>query len=394
MDSMELNVQDIKKENDALIEELKKNESCANVINYPDEEKFEYTPDMSDDLKPVIGSYQTDPETGLSNLVDTKEMDSSLDLDKIMKDAVDSVEIPEDELEPEEIEEEEINSYIEDNSKDSMLGEMITESDISPESIRQLLVIVNRRIKGETFNVYKEFPDEIKALIDRYVATNASSFNNNDIKAIKNTVATALIEEFTSNLQMNKAKNDFAKDMEAIYQASNKEISDAAMEFIEERNKAYREAAEKIEDPDKKAKLLAILDQIEEARSLDKLKEFAKTCKIKKIELEKPESRAYNGFIAKYKNSNNNIYDIKLAQKVVTRIMGRDYGISEESVIAFLVAFCKQVASYSSSVPTEHAYMYYVLYYCALLDSDKSDMFKNNVKEVIESLKSRNSFII
>ena len=394
MDSKEF--EDIKKENDELIESLKQNETCRNVINYPEEEKFEYTPDMSDDMKPVVGIYQTDPESGLSNLVETKEMDESLDLDKIMKEAVESVEIPEDEEEhePEEIEESEMNSYIEDSNKDSMLGEMISESDVSPEAIRELLVIVNRKIKGETFNIYNELPQDIKNLIDRYVATNASSFNNSDIKAIKKTVASALIEEFTSNLQMNKAKNDFAKDMEAIYQASNKEISDAAMEFIEERNKAYRDAAEKIEDPEKKAKLLAILDQIEEARALTKLKEFAKTCKIKKIELEKPESRAYNGFIAKYKTSNNNIYDIKLAQKVVTRIMGRDYGISEESVIAFLVAFCKQVASYSSSSPTEHAYMYYVLYYCALLDSDKSDMFKNNVKEVIENLKDRNSFII
>lgn len=393
MDTMELNMQDLKKENDELIESLKKNESCANVINYPEEEKFEYTPDMSDDMRPVVGVYQTDPESGLSNLVDTKEIDENLDLDKIMKDAIDNVEIPDEELEPEEIEEDEMTSYMEEGSKDTMLGEMISESDISPEVIRELLVIVNRKIKGENFNIYNELPQDIKSLIDRYVVANASEFANNDIKLLKKTVANALIEEFTSNLQMNKAKNDFAKDMEAIYQASNKEISDAAMEYIEERNKAYREAAEKIEDPEKKAKLLAILDQIEEARALDKLKEFAKTCKIKKIELEKPESRAYNGFVAKYKNSNNNIYDIKLAQTVLYRIMSRDCGCTAEEVIAFLVAFCKQVASYSSSSPTEHAYMYYVLYYCALLDSDKSDMFKNNVKEVIENLKVRNSFI-
>ena len=393
MDTMELNMQDLKKENDELIESLKKNESCANVINYPEEEKFEYTPDMSDDMKPVVGVYQTDPESGLSNLVDTKEIDENLDLDKIMKDAIDNVEIPDEELVPEEIEEDEMTSYMEEGSKDTMLGEMISESDISPEAIRELLIIVNRKIKGENFNIYNELPQDIKSLIDRYVAANASEFANNDIKLLKKTVANALIEEFTSNLQMNKAKNDFAKDMEAIYQASNKEISDAAMEYIEERNKAYREAAEKIEDPEKKAKLLAILDQIEEARALNKLKEFAKTCKIKKIELEKPESRAYNGFVGKYKNSNNNIYDIKLAEKVLYRIMSRDCGCTAEEVIAFLVAFCKQVASYSSSSPTEHAYMYYVLYYCALLDSDKSDMFKNNVKEVIENLKMRNSFI-
>jgi hypothetical protein len=386
---------DVKKENDELIESLQKNETCRNVINYPEEKEVSYipeNPDMSDDLKPVVGTYVTDVESGLSNLVDTQEMDGNFDLDQIMKDSIDNIDLDNlEDVEPEELEEEDIKEFMSESGT-SMLGEMMSETEISPDSIKELLQIVNRKIKGETFNIYAALPRDIKSLIDRYVATN--DFGKNDINSIKKTVAAALIEEFTSNIQMNKAKNDFAKDMEAIYQASSKEISDAAMEYIEERNKAYREAAEKIEDPDKKAKLLAILDQIDEARSLDKLKEFAKTCKLKRIEIEKPEARAYNNFIAKYKDSNNNIYDIKLAQKVLMRIMGRDYGLSAVSVIAFLVAFCKQVNTYSSSVPTDHAYMYYVLYYCALLDSDKSDMFKNNVKEVIENLKTRNSFII
>ena len=62
-------------------------------------------------------------------------------------------------------------------------------------------------------------------------------------------------------------------------------------------------------------------------------------------------------------------------------------------VDAFLIAFCKQVDRYSPTVATEHAYMYYVLYYSALLDGDRSTTFINNVKDVIVNLKERNSII-
>ena len=147
-----------------------------------------------------------------------------------------------------------------------------------------------------------------------------------------------------------------------------------------------------MEDPEKKARLLAILDQIDEARSLTTLKEFAKRCKIKPIELEKPESRVYRGFLNKYTNSTNNIYDIKVARTVLFRHLSNE-GYTMRDVDAFLISFCKQVNGYSPTIATEHAYMYYVLYYSALLDGDRSTTFINNVKDVIVNLKERNSII-
>ena len=295
------------------------------------------------------------------------------------------------------ITEKEAVDYLASNGSDSILTELSKDTDYSPETIRQLLVVTNRRINKEEFNVYRELPEEIRSLIDTYVNQGIGTGNIGansiaTINGIKNNVAEALIDEFITDIQLDRSKNDFARDLENIYRTSAKEISDASLEYIDERNKAYRDAANEMEDSEKKERLLVILDQIDEARSLTGLKEFAKRCKIKPIELEKPENRIYKDFLQKYVSSTNNIYDIKLAREVLHRHLSNE-GFNIKEVDAFFIAFCKQVKNYSSSVATDHAYMYYVLYYCALLDGDRSRTFIDNVKEVIMNLKERNSII-
>lgn len=294
------------------------------------------------------------------------------------------------------ITEQEAVDYLANNDNESLLNTISDGSGISLEATRQLLEVVNKKIKGENFNTYKELPDEIKKIIDDYVRSNIASIgatNISTINSIKRNAADAILDDFIADIQLDRAKNDFARDMEQLYKESSKDIADASLEYIDERNKAYRIAANDIEDETKRNKLLSILDQIDAARALVELKEFAKACKIKSIEIEKPENRIYSSFINKYKNSTNNIYDINLARSVLYRhLKGEGYSIKE--VESFFILFCKQVNNYSVDKATDHAYMYYVLYYCAMLDGDKSDTFKNNVKEVIENAKTRNPFIV
>ena len=289
----------------------------------------------------------------------------------------------------------ELNETI--NESDSSLIHELTESadspEISLETTKELLNVVNKKIKGEKFNAYKEMPEQIKEIIDKYVGKNIVGLNQAvNLNAIKKNVAEALLDDFINDIQLKRMKNDFATDMENIYRDSIKDIAAGTLEYIDERNKAYRNAASEIEDEEKKQKMLAIIDQIDEARALTQLKEYAKHCRIKSIELEKPDNRIYSPFLFKYKNSTNNIYDINLSKKVLFRHLGSE-GYSIRDIDAFFICFCKQVKNYSPTKPVDHAYMYYVLYYCALLDGDNSTVFKDNVKEVIKNLRERNSIL-
>ena len=341
--------------------------------------------------KVVVG---TDPNTGVSDIIgnynesDYENLESSFES---MTESIDDIDVDEDiEIDDSPVTDEEIATYMSgDNAIIKDLSESDKAPDLSIEATKELLTVVNRKIKGEKFNPYKEFPQEIKDIIDSYVNKYIEPNNIVNINAIKKSVSEALLDDFINDIQMNRIKNDFSTDLENLYKDSIKEIAEGTLNYIDERNKAYRESADQIEDQEKKEKMLAILDQIDEARALTSLKEYAKTCKIKPIELEKPANRIYSSFLFKYKNSSNNIYDINIAKKVLFRHL-ESKGYTIKDIDAFLICFCKQVKNYSPAKATEHAYMYYVLYYCALLDGDNSTVFIDNISEVINNLRERN----
>ena len=322
--------------------------------------------------KKILGEVNSDEKVDTSidnvlNIIDTAEEVSE-------EDSFDNIPIEEKDLA---------------GASDTMFGDLAGDTDFSKEDITALLALANRRIKKEKFNVYRELPDSMKGIIDKYASSIPGVLSSpiSEINRIKKMVAEEIIDDFISNIQFNKAKSDFATDLEKIYKSSTEELSEASINLIEERNNEYRKAADKLEDEEKKAKLLSILDRIDEARALTELKEYAKNCKIKKYDRERPD-KVYNDFLNLYRNSTNNIYDIKLARNCIIRNMKE---LSESDVDLFLITFCKQVRLYNVDNMLHHSYMYYVLYYAAMLDGDKSDTFKNNIKEVIANVKKRNN---
>ena len=70
-----------------------------------------------------------------------------------------------------------------------------------------------------------------------------------------------------------------------------------------------------------------------------------------------------------------------------------DEKFTDKDIKSFFICFCKQCMNMSPEVVTDHAYMYYFLYYCVMLDGDKSDKFRNNLLEVIKNVNARNKFL-
>ena len=291
------------------------------------------------------------------------------------------------------IDAEDVLGYLNDTHDDTILSELGKDTEMSNEDIQAVIELANKMMTNQEVSVYKELPKSIKDQVDKYsLDCYKSTGCQANLNTIRNTVAKSLMDEFITNIKISRSKTDFATEMEKIYRDASKEISDVSLDYMEERNKVYREAAEKIEDEEKRNRLISILDQIDEARALTDLKEFAKRCKIKPIEIEKAPTRCYEIFLNKYKNSSNNIYSIYLARKTLIRnLCDQEHSLTSKEIDCFLICFCKQVLNYSVENPLEHAYMYYVMYNCALLDSDKSEQFRNNIIEVVNNSKERNS---
>ena len=368
-------------------DEMIKGTDAEIVQNFPSNNGVETREGEPEEGEARLVNVATNPETGEAQIIDTKEVEEDpRSFDEKVQDKIDDFDIDFDNRSP--VSEEEFDSYLKDEN--NLLSEIDKNKDISEEDIKVILEITNRRINKENFNVYKALPESVQNQINNYLNEGREQMQFPDRNAYnyaRNNIAELMIDEFKDSILIERAKHDFANELANIYKEGSENIASESLSVVENRNKAYREAAEKIEDEEKKARMIAILDQIDEARALTKLKEFAKSVKIKKIEFEKTEARVFRSFLNKYRNSTNNIYDIGVCWRVLFRHLSPEY--DEYAINAFFIAFCKQVQSYDINNPVDHAYIYYVLYYCAMLDGDKSDIFKNNVKEVIDILESR-----
>jgi hypothetical protein len=253
----------------------------------------------------------------------------------------------------------------------------------------------------EEFNVYKAFPDEIKEMIDKYMGYDDTTprLTNNEIRSLRNSIAESLLDEFIMNVSVQRARTDLNKEVEDLFKQGIKDITEYSVGYTKERNQAYREYVENMEDEDKKKKLTEALDVIDSDYNLDTLKEFANTCKIKKYDIEQPK-KYFRDFLAKYQNSNYNIYDIKLTLPILERKIVDNEKYNSADIIAFLVCFCKYIKNFNTSNILEHTYMYYVIYNIVIMDSNTSestkevsDIFAENIREVIDNLKERNTFL-
>lgn len=374
--------------NDALEENAKNNSDIQLIRSFASNQNIDNEEGYNKKANIII-----DPNTGENKIVSTEDMDT-IDEDsfeKLVKD-----------VEEGKVNVEVDNSPITREELDETLSNVLDDKfNISDESIQVILELANRKMNKEEFNVYKAFPDEIKEMIDKYMGYDETTprLTNNEIRSLRNSIAESLLDEFIMNVSVQRARTDLNKEVEDLFKQGIKDITEYSVGYTKERNQAYREYVENMEDEDKKKKLTEALDVIDSAYNLDTLKEFAKTCKIKKYDIEQPK-KYFRDFLAKYQNSNYNIYDIKLTLPILERKIVDNEKYNSADIIAFLVCFCKYIKNFNTSNILEHTYMYYVIYNIVIMDSNTSestkevsDIFAENIKEVIDNLKERNTFL-
>ena len=364
------------------LDEFVKGTDTEAIQNLPSNQGVETRETEPEEGESKVINIQTNPLTGENVILNTDEVEVS---DEDANERLNKISI--DDLTRSATEEE----ITEAMQEDGVLKEISKDIEWTSDEIKQILDVTNRKIKRENFNVFKALPESVQVMINNYIQqelgiSTLAGAKASQVNYIRNTVAENIIDQFQNDITLNRAKHDFAHELASIYHSGTKSISESAVDYTDTRNKEYREAAEKMEDPEKRERMLAILDRIDAARSLDELKEFAKKCKVKSIEVEKPK-RVIGSLMSKYEKSANNIYAIDLCKYTLGRNLPER---TDTEIMCFFIVFCKYVMNWDINIPLNHAFIYYVLYYCALLDGDKSDIFKNNVREVIDNIKTRN----
>ena len=313
-----------------------------------------------------------------------------------------------DDIDKSPITDDEIKQFIKEAKDNPSMITGLEESDLSVDDLEILMTLIRKKQNKEDIqSPYKQLPESCKNVVNKalgFGSMRGETCYTRYLNTTRNIAAEAFLDEFITSITTSRAENTINTGIEKIFNKATAEVGDTIVGYTEDRNNEYRKYIEEnITDPDKKADALNILNTIDKSYELTEFREFCKTCKIRKIDVEKPNKnhRLMDIIMEKYKDEPNyNIYNIYNAQTVLTRNINYEDNYTDEQVRAFFLAFSTYCRSYKPSNTYEHIFMFYTLYNILLLDVNKGDKadvsqkFLSNVKECINSLIQRNQFLL
>lgn len=373
-----------------ILENVDKIEEPVNAMNtiYEDEKKEESKPQK------VLGSYN--PATGSYNVIDTEASIEEIQQKNLENfDAMINDETPDLNAD--------LNNFL-DSCKDK-----IPEADAASK----IAYLMANRIAGNNIDYYSNMPKFMQNTVSQIMANaNTVGVPSNRILH-KNQVAKMLIDEYVEEYKKSSQKtvdldtlfSGFTKDAANIADDMATQIGDLMLSFDDERKDQINNAivVAKNNGNDVMVKNLeAIRDNIDKAFNLDEFKEFCKHCKIKSIEMKKP-NRVYDSFIHKYETNDAIINDIRTCPDVIIRHLTE---FTKDQAMMICLAYCKYCCNMNPDNMAEHTFMYYFIRNIIAIDrinprgrayhsintKDKTfyDTFVANLRECMNNLLERN----
>lgn len=373
-----------------ILENADKIEEPVNAMNTisEDEKKEESKPQK------VLGSYN--PATGNYSVIDTEASIEEIQQKNLENfDAMINDETPDLNAD--------LNKFL-DSCKDK-----IPEADAASK----IAYLMANRIAGNNIDYYSNMPKFMQNTVSQIMANvNTVGVPSNRILH-KNQVAKMLIDEYVEEYKKSSQKtvdldtlfSGFTKDAANIADDMATQIGDLMLSFDDERKDQINNAivVAKNNGNDVMVKNLeAIRDNIDKAFNLDEFKEFCKHCKIKSIEMKKP-NRVYDSFIHKYETNDAIINDIRTCPDVIIRHLTE---FTKDQAMMICLAYCKYCCNMNPDNMAEHTFMYYFIRNIIAIDrinprgrayhsinaKDKIfyDTFVANLRECMNNLLERN----
>lgn len=373
-----------------ILENADKIEEPVNAMNTisEDEKKEESKPQK------VLGSYN--PATGNYSVIDTEASIEEIQQKNLENfDAMINDETPDLNAD--------LNKFL-NSCKDK-----IPEADAASK----IAYLMANRIAGNNIDYYSNMPKFMQNTVSQIMANaNTVGVPSNRILH-KNQVAKMLIDEYVEEYKKSSQKtvdldtlfSGFTKDAANIADDMATQIGDLMLSFDDERKDQINNAiiVAKNNGNDVMVKNLeAIRDNIDKAFNLDEFKEFCKHCKIKSIEMKKP-NRVYDSFIHKYETNDAIINDIRTCPDVIIRHLTE---FTKDQAMMICLAYCKYCCNMNPDNMAEHTFMYYFIRNIIAIDrinprgrayhsinaKDKIfyDTFVANLRECMNNLLERN----
>lgn len=354
LNSDQMNQEELTKKADEFLEGIKKGDKTSDEVLeslIEDEVNNTEIPEVHpnpEELSPAEVMVSYDPLTGQQTIVDDKV--SIKDITSKQLEAFNRTGDPT-----------EINTNLLKSIFQS--GELKDDSDAT--IMAQLMI---RRMAGEKFNPYNEFPPSFKAMVDD-VASHATNVSLKDLPGMKATVARSILDEVIKDyrkelsggaMDLDTMLSGFDQDIEKINNEMGQEMGQLMLSLDQQRTQEIDAAIKRCEEEGKdeaKDKLLKMKAVLEEAYDLNKFAEACKSIKIKNGELKKPQ-QVFNSFNFKYEKHDNNINNIADCPILLERHLPK---YNQTQKLALCMAFCKYCMNFTPDDIEEHTFMYYFI---------------------------------
>lgn len=277
------------------------------------------------------------------------------------------------------------------------------------QDVSVLLNIVKRRNNGEIFDVYNALPKSVKDYINDIAGKSKSSGRAKGIN--KREIANQLLDKMA---ELSKDQDDIldgsvSKSSIEIQNVSDKysnEFGNLLLDMNDERDELLKKRLARFEEEgntDGIEKINKIKRGIERSNSLEEFVDYCLNCKIKKIDIEKPQ-HVFDILRLKYNGLNLSAGEIKECPKSLHDHLSSEFNDIHKLMLC--LAFCKYCQNFDPNNPEEHTFMFYTIRNIGLLNKlnyrgrnfdkmdDRSKEFYNKYTDIfnkcIENLLKRN----
>lgn len=317
------------------------------------------------DMKPVLANASYDMATGVYNVDLAAANDEA---------ATPALTQEEAEAKIEELFEKMIGTDTQRIDLDTMISVMGDDfvknaigKDVDMEETLQFVSVIDRYMNGELKdNLFEELPATFRREILRQIPggiMNSKKMREGAAKAFLDGISKDFCQNSMNSLDLNKTISEITKvQQEMINGTKQMEGSLNVMKFnntldifIKRRDKLLEEGKEINANAVEEVFIKPLIQTIE----LTDFKEFCKTVRIKRYELERPD-KVFKDFNMKYFDNRRNIYNIAGCIDVLSKQL-KDREEPAKDGAKICIAFCKYCRNMVPENDAEHTFMYYFI---------------------------------
>lgn len=265
-----------------------------------------------------------------------------------------------------------------------------TGFELTELEAQKILDIINKIKNNVDINIYNAMPETIRNLIDLTMKKKGYGTKTIESRTMRNRTCLEIISAYITSISKDKYDNSVAHLLEVIQKEDNINIADAFSNYNDHKEEALEALIDNCEDnPEKRKRAEELLESTRDGFNLTRLIEYAPKCKLRSIDIEKPQSRIFNNIESKYRyNENLHLPALSSVCNILTRHNKRPL---EENLKFFLV-LSKVCMNYDINNYANHLFIYSALQniiYLDIYNGEKyekfSKAFLENVNKVIDS---------